>query len=418
MPMPNTPTNQNDATNLVPVISKPLLGEHPALTPLIPHMRSGLLKVFSESTGEIQSFQATEIEDFSIHVFGKVNQLDTALTSLRMALGYILNPATASDISSSEFRYHYENFLFRVEGVCDRSHRLAGASFRLNAKKFEAPGGNNYVQKTIVKDAPEVHRALIAIKKVVVEFKESRNDVIHSSAFSSPEITVRSLYETFPELEEPAEMRTDTGAVFIARGGVIEAVLEELNDALDILLTALSPFYLAAPAWPRMKPAAKLKPQKIEAEILWLRDGQDFLDNRYSRRHLLRFDGGLEVPGSSSPHVVALPLSDAAAVDPEEAFVASLASCHMLWFLSIAAQRKFCVDRYVDAASGVMARNDQGKMAMTVVTLHPQVAFSGEQRPTRIDIEQMHHAAHEECFIANSVKTEVRCEPVHSACPT
>jgi len=149
------------------------------------------------------------------------------------------------------------------------------------------------------------------------------------------------------------------------------------------------------------------------AEILWLRGEQDFLGNRYSRKHRLRFDGGLEVPGSSSPLVVPLPMSDAAAVDPEEAFVASLASCHMLWFLSIAAQRKFCVDRYVDAASGVMARNDQGKMAMTVVTLHPQVEFSGEQRPTRIDIAQMHHAAHEECFIANSVKTEVRCEPVY-----
>lgn len=128
------------------------------------------------------------------------------------------------------------------------------------------------------------------------------------------------------------------------------------------------------------------------AEILWLRGGQDFLGNRYSRKHLLRFDGGLEVPGSSSPQVVPLPMSDAAAVDPEEAFVASLASCHMLWFLSIAAQRKFNGDRYFDAASGVMARNDQGKMAMTRVTLRPQVAFSGEQRPTHTDIEQMHHA--------------------------
>lgn len=149
------------------------------------------------------------------------------------------------------------------------------------------------------------------------------------------------------------------------------------------------------------------------AEILWLRGEQDFLGNRYSRKHLLRFDGGLEVPGSSSPQVVPLPMSDAAAVDPEEAFVASLASCHMLWFLSIAAQRKFNVDRYFDAASGVMARNDQGKMAMTRVTLRPQVTFSSEQRPSHTDIEQMHHAAHEECFIANSVKTELRCEPVY-----
>jgi organic hydroperoxide reductase OsmC/OhrA len=153
------------------------------------------------------------------------------------------------------------------------------------------------------------------------------------------------------------------------------------------------------------------------AEVLWLRDGQDFLDNRYSRKHLLRFDGGVEVPGSSSPHVVPLPLSDAAAVDPEEAFVASLASCHMLWFLSFAAQRKFCVDRYCDAATGEMAPNAQGKMAMTVVTLRPQVHFGGERQPTRVQIDLMHHEAHDECFIANSVKTEVRCMPVYDSAP-
>lgn len=148
------------------------------------------------------------------------------------------------------------------------------------------------------------------------------------------------------------------------------------------------------------------------AEVLWQRDGQDFLDNRYSRKHLLRFDGGVEVAGSSSPHVVPLPMSDAAAIDPEEAFVASLSSCHMLWFLSIAAKHRFCVDRYQDAAVGVMAQNDQGKMAMTVVTLRPAVTFSGEHQPTRDQIEALHHEAHEACYIANSVKSEVRCEPV------
>ena len=148
------------------------------------------------------------------------------------------------------------------------------------------------------------------------------------------------------------------------------------------------------------------------AEILWLRGEQNFLDNRYSRRHLLRFDGGVEVPGSSSPHVVPVPMSDAAAVDPEEAFVASLSSCHMLFFLSIAAKRRFCVDRYFDAATGVMEKNADGKMAVSVVTLHPETTFSGEQLPTREQIERMHHEAHEACFIANSVKSEVRCEPV------
>lgn len=150
------------------------------------------------------------------------------------------------------------------------------------------------------------------------------------------------------------------------------------------------------------------------AEITWTRDAtpQDFLKNRYSRRHLLRFDGGAQLAGSSSPHVVPLPWSDAAAVDPEEAFVAALSSCHMLWFLSIAARQGFCVDDYRDAAEGVMARNAQGRMAMTVVTLRPAVRFGGNPQPTHEQLHALHHEAHEQCFIANSVTTEVRCEPV------
>ena len=151
------------------------------------------------------------------------------------------------------------------------------------------------------------------------------------------------------------------------------------------------------------------------AEVIWTRNGQDFLGNRYSREHILRFDGGIEVPGSSSPHVVPIPLSVAAAIDPEEAFVSSLSSCHMLWFLSIAAKRRFCVDRYADKAIGVMEKNPDGKLAMTVVTLKPAVSFSGERVPNREQIEKMHHEAHQECFIANSVKAEVRCEPVYVA---
>ncbi|MGH8428417.1 MAG: OsmC family protein [Gammaproteobacteria bacterium] len=151
------------------------------------------------------------------------------------------------------------------------------------------------------------------------------------------------------------------------------------------------------------------------AEVIWQRNGADFLDNRYSRKHLLRFDGGLEVPGSSSPHVVPVPMSDASAVDPEEAFVASLSSCHMLWFLALAAKRKFCVDRYFDSATGVMEKTAAGKMAMTVVTLKPEAVFSGDRIPTREQLDTLHDEAHEQCYIANSVKTEVRCEPVYKA---
>jgi organic hydroperoxide reductase OsmC/OhrA len=151
------------------------------------------------------------------------------------------------------------------------------------------------------------------------------------------------------------------------------------------------------------------------ANVMWERGDQDFVSGRYSRRHLMRFDGGIEVPGSSSPHVVPLPFSDPSAVDPEEAFVASLSTCHMLWFLSLAGKQKFCVDRYEDSAVGVMARNAQGKLAMTKVSLRPMAHFSGDVLPTREQIEHLHHLAHEECFIANSVKTDVRCEPVFDA---
>ena len=147
------------------------------------------------------------------------------------------------------------------------------------------------------------------------------------------------------------------------------------------------------------------------AEILWQRGDQPFLDNRYSRAHSWRFDGGLEVPASSSPQVVPLPWSDAGAVDPEEAFVASLSSCHMLWFLGLAAQQGLLVDRYQDRAQGVMSKNAEGHLAMTEVVLRPRVDFAGERQPTSEQLDELHHRAHQACFIANSVKTQVRCEP-------
>jgi organic hydroperoxide reductase OsmC/OhrA len=151
------------------------------------------------------------------------------------------------------------------------------------------------------------------------------------------------------------------------------------------------------------------------ADLEWERKGEDFLGNRYSRRHLIRFDGGVEIPGSSSPHVVPVPQSDPSAVDPEEAFVASIASCHMLWFLSIAAARRYRVDRYTDHAVGLMGRNAAGKEYVAQVTLHPAVVFAGDRVPTTVELAALHHRAHEECFIANSVLTEIRCEPVEAA---
>lgn len=151
------------------------------------------------------------------------------------------------------------------------------------------------------------------------------------------------------------------------------------------------------------------------ARILWSRGDQPFTDRRYSRAHRIRFDGGVELPGSSSPQVVPLPYSDAAAADPEELFVASLSSCHMLWFLDLACRAGWCVDRYDDDALGTMAKDAQGRLAMTEVVLRPAVAFGGTHRPDAAETARLHHAAHEACFIASSVRSTVRVEPREAA---
>ena len=147
------------------------------------------------------------------------------------------------------------------------------------------------------------------------------------------------------------------------------------------------------------------------AKINWTRgEHEDFTDNKFSRGHSWSFDGGVSVQASSSPHVVPLPYAVEEAVDPEEAFVASLSSCHMLFFLYIAAKKKLTVDEYVDNAVGVMDKGPDGKFVMTKVTLRPQIKFSGETQPSIDQIEEIHHESHDQCFIANSVKTEVVTE--------
>lgn len=150
---------------------------------------------------------------------------------------------------------------------------------------------------------------------------------------------------------------------------------------------------------------------EYSAKISWSRaSDENYIDNKYSRGHEWIFDGGITVQASSSPHVVPLPYSVEANVDPEEAFVASLSSCHMLFFLSIAARQKYVVDSYVDDAVGIMEKDSDGNISMTKVTLRPHVQFSGDKEPTMEQLEKMHHQAHEQCFIANSVKTQVVTE--------
>src|SRR5947207_7972186 len=132
------------------------------------------------------------------------------------------------------------------------------------------------------------------------------------------------------------------------------------------------------------------------ATVHWQRHDESFTDNRYSRRHAWHFDGGVTVPASSAPQSVPPPGSDLSCVDPEEAFVASLSSCHMLWFLALAAKKNFAVDDYFDHATGTMAKNKEGKLAITKVVLQPRAKFSGAKIPDRSEIENLHHQAHEE----------------------
>ena len=146
------------------------------------------------------------------------------------------------------------------------------------------------------------------------------------------------------------------------------------------------------------------------ATVRWKRDpSTDFGQGQYSRAHEWAFDGGSSVPASASPHIVPAPWSDEAGVDPEEAFVASLSSCHMLFFLDFARRAGFVIDGYVDEAEGVLGKPDDRRMAMTRVTLRPRVEWAGEP-PDADALANLHHKAHDACFIANSVTTEVQVE--------
>jgi organic hydroperoxide reductase OsmC/OhrA len=142
--------------------------------------------------------------------------------------------------------------------------------------------------------------------------------------------------------------------------------------------------------------------KRFEATLAWQRGDQAFTDQRYSRAHRWHFDGGLDVPASSSPLSVPVPLSDPAAVDPEEALVAAASSCHMLFFLSLAAARGYVVDRYEDHAVGLL----EGA-AITRIELDPAIAFGGERQPDRAALAELHHEAHARCYIANSLKGDI-----------
>ena len=147
------------------------------------------------------------------------------------------------------------------------------------------------------------------------------------------------------------------------------------------------------------------------ATIRWSRTGEsDFAKGRYSRAHEWAFDGGALVPASASPDNVPPGTADEAGVDPEEGFIAAISSCHMLFFLDYARRDGFVVDSYVDEAAGIMEKRGDGKIAVTRVMLCPRIVFSGDKQPTEGQIARLHERSHEDCFIANSVNTEVTVE--------
>jgi len=150
-----------------------------------------------------------------------------------------------------------------------------------------------------------------------------------------------------------------------------------------------------------------------QATIRWILSEGDFLKGTYSREHTWTFDGGMTVAASSSPSAVRIPYSNPAHVDPEEAFVAALSSCHMLTYLHLASRKGFVISHYEDHAAGAMTKNEKGIPWVSVVTLRPRIAYSGPKTPTSEEVEALHHAAHEQCFIANSVKTEIKVEWQH-----
>ena len=144
--------------------------------------------------------------------------------------------------------------------------------------------------------------------------------------------------------------------------------------------------------------------------VEWSRGDAPFTCGQYSRAHEWRFDGGAVVRGSSSPHSVRVPWSDPQAVDPEEALVAATASCHMLWFLSLAAEQGYVVDGYTDAAEAQLGPIGFGRQGILAIVLRPQVTFSRGREPDDAAVHQLHEVAHERCYIANSLRSEVRVE--------
>ena len=215
--------------------------EHPSLSSLLPHCQSYVSKALSARNN---NFEATDIEIYSASILEKIAELDSAITSLRMANGFILDLVSASDTASDAYRYHYENFLLRSMGIYDRSSRLVGASLALKPKDYEGLGGNAYVRKYADQGFPKIAAVLVIIENTLKSYRKPRNEIIHSKAFSSREIGLFSAIE-FLDFDPPSDIdvRGLMSDYFSVNASEIAVVISDLVKALTKLLDLLAQLY-------------------------------------------------------------------------------------------------------------------------------------------------------------------------------
>lgn len=221
--------------------------EHSALTPLLPHVKSYLLKGLSEYKAGGSEFPASSIERYAALVLEKVGELDNSISSIRLALNFILDLDPAPNATSEIYRYHYENFIFRSVGIIDRTHRLVGASLAFDAKKYECTNGIKYIQGCVEHDHPPISAALLAVTNAVNLNKSPRNELIHSAAFSSRELSLFSGAEAFgldtlSDIDPKKLMREH----FAENGAEIAKTLAEVILAIHALLESLAKIYETA----------------------------------------------------------------------------------------------------------------------------------------------------------------------------
>lgn len=226
--------------------------EHPALTPLLPHVKSYVSNGLSEHKERGNKFPASSIEIYAALVLEKVGELDNSISSIRLALNFILDLDPAPNATSEIYRYHYENFIFRTVGIIDRTHRLVGASLAFDAKKYECTNGIKYIQDCVEHDHPSISAALFAVTNAVNLNKSPRNELIHSAAFSSRELSlffgVEALcLDPLSDIDSKKLIRE----YFVEGGAEIAKTLAEVISAIHALLESLAKIYEAASSTPR-----------------------------------------------------------------------------------------------------------------------------------------------------------------------